>query len=160
MAEYRAGPEGLKMSVQLSDPQVLHHSANTCPFLSRFWHLPDNIACRVFQGAVDPETLYINTQNEKPLEAAVSFELESGLKPAWWDPDEQIHIFVPAISATPIPGDPLAYFCVDGKKIPAIVKQGTSIIFNFDPEITYRAFELGMAQEELDRTDVSGLAIN
>ena len=33
-------------------------------------------------------------------------------------------------------------------------------IFNFDAEISHRAFEFGMAQEELDRTDVSGLAIN
>lgn len=97
-----------------------------------FWKLPRKGVGLLSSSAKN--SLVVNDNPETVFsKGIVEFEIGDELRPEWVAKGERVPLAVERIPEPVEHGEPLAYFHFQNRTVPAIVRQGQRIVFNFDP---------------------------
>ncbi len=113
-----------------------------CQQLFDFWKISRGKASQL---SASPESgIAVNdSQKTAVSKSVVELELCSELMPEWVEKGERIAIAIERLPEPCTQGEPLAYFHTKTGEIPAILKDGKRIVFNFDPQqvVDYLLYE-------------------
>lgn len=90
----------------------------------------------ILNGDLNGKGVYLNSRIPILQNTILNLELSDILKPPWLLDNNPGPFFFPFVYKNVLEGDILAFFNNGKERLPAIVKKGDKIVFNFDPQAT------------------------